>query len=99
VRESAKEWVAVRSWEREASWPDSFGVTVRRWRLKILRIVCGVCVLFVTLGYGHLLAHHLMGALRTDHPGVDFWAMFVPATLAGAFAVVGGVLLLMRPKA
>ncbi|HZC66623.1 MAG TPA: hypothetical protein VE545_08610 [Candidatus Dormibacteraeota bacterium] len=72
---------------------------MQRWQAKILRLVSGLCVLFVALGYWHLVIHHLMHALRSDHPWIGFWAMFVPAALAGVFAVVGGVLLLMGPKA
>jgi formate/nitrite transporter FocA (FNT family) len=65
--------------------------------LKALRVVSGVCVLFVALGYGHLLAHHLMHSTAGER-GAAFWAIFLTTLLAGVFAVVGGVLLLMPPK-
>jgi hypothetical protein len=60
-------------------------------------MVCGVCILFVALGYGHLLAHHLMHSTAGER-GAEFWGIFLTTTAAGVFAVVGGVLLLVRPK-
>jgi hypothetical protein len=65
--------------------------------LKTLRVVSGACVLFVTLGYGHLLAHHFMHSTAGER-GAAFWGIFLTTLVAGIFAVVGGVLLLMRPK-
>lgn len=53
--------------------------------------------MFVALGYGHLLAHHLMHSTAGER-GAEFWGIFLTTTAAGVFAVVGGVLLLVRPK-
>jgi len=66
--------------------------------MRIVRFVSGVCVLFVALGYGHLLHHHFIHSSPEDFHSLEFWGMFVPAALAGIFAIVGGVLLLMRPR-
>jgi uncharacterized membrane protein len=65
--------------------------------MKALRVVSGVCVLFVALGYGHLLAHHFMHSTAGER-GAAFWGIFLTTLVAGVFAVVGGVLLLLPPK-
>jgi len=53
--------------------------------------------LFVALGYGHLLAHHFLHSTAGER-GAAFWGIFLTTLVAGIFAVVGGVLLLVRPK-
>lgn len=65
--------------------------------MKGLRVVSGACVLFVALGYGHLLAHHFMHSTAAER-GATFWGIFLTTAVAGVFAVVGGVLLLMPRK-
>jgi F0F1-type ATP synthase membrane subunit c/vacuolar-type H+-ATPase subunit K len=65
--------------------------------MRALSIICGICVLFATLAYGHILHHHFMHS-TDDGRGLLFWAMFLLAGAAGIFSFIGGFLLLKRPR-
>ncbi len=62
--------------------------------MRIVRMVSGVCVLFTVLAYGHLLHHHFIHSSADSYHSAMFWAIFLPAAVAGVFAFVGGCLLL-----
>jgi hypothetical protein len=66
--------------------------------MRILSILSGVCVLFTTLAYGHLLHHHLMHALHESSAGPLFWAGILAAAGAGILSFIGGCLLLKRGR-
>jgi hypothetical protein len=66
--------------------------------MRILNIVCGICVLFTTLAYAHLLHHHFVHSFSGEIHTAAFWAAYIPAFAAGVFALIGGCLLLPRPR-
>jgi F0F1-type ATP synthase membrane subunit c/vacuolar-type H+-ATPase subunit K len=65
--------------------------------MRILNFICGVCVLFATLAYGHILHHHFMHS-ADDGRSLLFWALFLLAAAVGFFSLIGGFLLLKRPR-
>jgi hypothetical protein len=66
--------------------------------MRVLNFVSGVCVLFTTLAFGHLLEHHFSHASPDDHRNPVFWLAIVSAAATGFFSLVGGFLLLKRPR-
>jgi hypothetical protein len=64
--------------------------------MRILNIVCGICVLFTTLAYAHILHHHFVHSLSGELHAPLFWAAYLPAVAAGILAFIGGCLLLKR---
>jgi hypothetical protein len=67
--------------------------------MRALNIICGICVLFATLAYGHILHHHFMHSQDGGaQGGLLFWSLFLLAALAGLFSLIGGCLLLKRPR-
>jgi len=66
--------------------------------MRVLNFVSGVCVLFSTLAFGHLLEHHFSHASPEDYRNPLFWLLVVLAAAAGFFSLVGGFLLLKRPR-
>jgi hypothetical protein len=62
--------------------------------MRAVSILCGIGVLFTTLGYAHLVTHFLTHthAGQTHQPW--FWALSALAIAAGIFSAVGGFLLL-----
>ena len=65
--------------------------------MRALNIICGICVLFATLAYGHILHHHFMRS-ADDGRGLLFWSLFLLAAVAGIFSLIGGCLLLKRSR-
>jgi hypothetical protein len=63
--------------------------------MRGLRIVCGICVLFSSLAYAHLVHHH---ARQATQKGVHHPVALVAAGIAGTFSFVGGILLLKGGK-
>jgi hypothetical protein len=66
--------------------------------MRIVNFVSGVCVLFTTLAFGHLLHHYFTHASSEDYQSPVFWLAIVLAAAAGFFSLVGGFLLLKRPR-
>lgn len=64
--------------------------------MRILNILCGVSVLFVTLGYGHLVHHFLTHSPHESYGSPLFWAAMLAAIAAGILSFLGGLLLLKR---
>jgi hypothetical protein len=62
--------------------------------MKILRICCGVAVLFTTLAFAHLLHHHVLHASAADFRNSVFVLVFAAAVAAGILSLIGGCLLL-----
>ena len=62
--------------------------------MKILRICCGVAVLFTTLAFAHLLHHHVLHASASDFRNPVFVLVFAAAVAAGILSLIGGCLLL-----
>jgi len=66
--------------------------------MRVLNLVSGVCVLFSTLAFGHLLEHHFSHASPEDYGSPVFWFLVVLAAATGFFSLVGGFLLLKRSR-
>jgi hypothetical protein len=66
--------------------------------MRVLNLVSGVCVLFSTLAFGHLLEHHFSHASPEDYRSPVFWFLVVLAAATGFFSLVGGFLLLKRSR-
>jgi len=64
--------------------------------MRTLRIVSGICVLFTTLAYAHLVHHHTTHASAQELHSMSFWALTILANLAGIFSLIAGYLLLRR---
>jgi hypothetical protein len=62
--------------------------------MKILRICCGVAVLFTTLAFAHLLHHHVLQASSGDFRNPVFVLGFAAAVAAGILSLTGGCILL-----
>ncbi len=62
--------------------------------MKVLRICCGVSVLFTTLAFAHLLHHHVHHASAADFRNPVFLLIFVAAVAAGILSLIGGCILL-----
>ena len=62
--------------------------------MKILRICCGVAVLFTTLAFAHLLHHHVLHASAADFRNPVFVLVFAAAVAAGMLSLIGGCILL-----
>jgi len=62
--------------------------------MKILRICCGVAILFTTLAFAHLLHHHVLHASAADFHNPVFVLSFVAAVAAGILSLIGGCILL-----
>ncbi len=60
--------------------------------------MCGICVLFTTLAFFHIIHHHVGHATPEDHHTLLFWALVLGSGAAGILSFVGGVLLLKRPR-
>jgi hypothetical protein len=65
--------------------------------MRALHISSGICVLFTTLAYAHILHHHLSHASSDDHRSPLFWLAVLLALAAGILSLIGGILLLKRP--
>jgi hypothetical protein len=62
--------------------------------MKMLRICCGVAVLFTTLAFAHLLHHHALHASSGDFRNPVFVLIFAAAVVAGILSLIGGCILL-----
>jgi uncharacterized integral membrane protein len=62
--------------------------------MRILNILCGLAVLFMTLHFAHLLHHFLVHNSDPSAHTLAFWAAFAGAVVVGIFSFVGGCLLL-----
>jgi hypothetical protein len=62
--------------------------------MRTLYILCGICVLFTTLAYAHLLHHHLVHSFADAPHSTLFWIAFIAAFAAGVFSFIGGCVLL-----
>ena len=66
--------------------------------MRILRILCGIAVLFTSLTYGHLLHHHVSHASPHDYHSPLYGVLFLLALCAGILSVIGALLLLKTPR-
>ena len=66
--------------------------------MRILNIISGICVLFTSLGYVHILHHHFVHSPHDAYRSPLFWAVVLLALIAGIFSFIGGILLLKRPR-
>jgi len=66
--------------------------------MRILNILSGLCVLFTTLAYGHLLHHHFLGTSHEDVHNPAFLAGMAAAAVVGILSFIGGCLLLRRGR-
>jgi hypothetical protein len=66
--------------------------------MRILTRLAGLAVLFTTLGYAHLLHHHLVHSTREDHQTSVFWVVIIVALISGILSFIGAILLLKRPS-
>jgi hypothetical protein len=66
--------------------------------MRILNILCGVAVLFMTLHFAHLLHHFLVHHSDPSAHTLAFWAAFAGAVVVGVFSFLGGCLLLRRGR-
>jgi hypothetical protein len=65
--------------------------------MRVLDFVCGLAVLFCTLGYFHIIHHYSREAIR-DGGTPGFWVLIAVACVIGAFSAVGGCLLVRRSR-
>jgi hypothetical protein len=65
--------------------------------VKLFDFVCGLAVLFCTLGYFHIIHHYSREALR-DGGTPGLWLAIAFATVIGALSAVGGCLLVRRSR-
>jgi hypothetical protein len=65
--------------------------------MRALHISSGIAVLFTSLGYAHLLHHHLFHASHDDFRNPLSWLALLLALAAGILSFIGGILLLKRP--
>ena len=66
--------------------------------MRILHMVCGVAVLFMTLHWVHLLHHFLMHHSDPAAHTLAFWAAFAGAVVVGVLSFLGECLLLRRAR-
>jgi len=66
--------------------------------IRALNILCGISVLFTTLAFGHIMHHHMVHASHEDFHTLLFWALVLSTGAAGILSVIGGILLLKRPR-
>jgi hypothetical protein len=67
--------------------------------MRILRLVCGIAVLLITLAFGEHVLHHSFA--EASHEAIRsraFWAVIGIAMVVAIFGFVGGCLLLRRNK-
>ena len=64
--------------------------------MRVLNIVCGICVLLVSLHLVHAIYHFLGIASREGMSTSALWSGTALAALVGIFSFVGGYLLLRR---
>jgi hypothetical protein len=66
--------------------------------MRTLNIVCGVCVLLVSLHLVHAI-HHFLGAPPEEFTrSAAYWGGFAAAILIRIFSFIGGCLLLRRAR-
>ena len=62
-----------------------------------LKIACGVCVLFTTLGFGHTVVHNTQHMLQNHEGGGFIVGHSIVALVIGIFSLAGGIALLTGP--
>ncbi len=66
--------------------------------MRALNILCGLCVLFTTLAFAHIMHHHIVHASHQDFHTPLFWVLVLSTGATGILSLVGGILLLKRPR-
>jgi hypothetical protein len=62
----------------------------------VLKIICGICVVLVSLHLVHALHHFHSMAIHDGMSASALWGGLALGTLIGIFSLTGGILLLMR---
>ncbi|HEX4486524.1 MAG TPA: hypothetical protein VH088_09680 [Terriglobales bacterium] len=66
--------------------------------MRILNVVCGICVLLISVHMVHAV-HHFLGAAPDEFSGsVAYWGGLTAAVVIDAFAFAGGCLLIRRAR-
>ncbi|MGB7844825.1 MAG: hypothetical protein WBL63_04360 [Candidatus Acidiferrum sp.] len=66
--------------------------------MRILNILCGIAVLFTTLGYAHILHHHFHHEPHEAFHNPVFWAVALATASAGILSFIGAILLFKRAR-
>jgi hypothetical protein len=66
--------------------------------MRILTILSGLAVLFTTLAYAHIIAHHLSHASPQDVHSPFFLLVATLLMIVGLLSLIGGILLLRRSR-
>jgi hypothetical protein len=62
----------------------------------VLKVICGICVILVSLHLVHAL-HHFHGmAIHDGLSPAALWGGLALGALVGTFSLIGGILLLLR---
>jgi hypothetical protein len=66
--------------------------------MRVLNIICGICVLLISVHMVHAV-HHFLGAPPDELTrGAAYWGGLAAAVVIDIFAFIGGVLLIRRAR-